>query len=238
MRTRFSGRRAQRGESHGKREDRAPRADSEPGFGNEAPVSRVGEASPDMSAEAFHAAPSGAPAEKVAGQRAARRGKPVRTLRGRAIAYLSRREHSRSELERKLAPYLEEDAAPDTISQLLDALTREGWLSERRFAESVLNRKAGRYGTQRVVAELRRNQVDAEVIDSLSHVLQDSETSRAQDVWRKKFGRHGAPETPQDRARQARFLASRGFSFATISHVLRHAGDPEADSLEGPDEWS
>jgi regulatory protein len=38
-------------------------------------------------------------------------------------------------------------------------------------------------------------------------------------VWARRFGE--PPATPQERARQARFLQSRGFSAETIGKVLR-----------------
>ena len=68
------------------------------------------------------------------------------SLKARALGYLSRREHSRAELRRKLAPHAE---SADEVEALLDWLEGENWLSNTRFAESVVHRRASRYGTAR-----------------------------------------------------------------------------------------
>lgn len=73
------------------------------------------------------------------------------SLKGRALKYLAQREHSRVELARKLAPHADD---ADDIDTVLDALQAAGWLSEERFVESVLHRKAARLGTARIRQEL------------------------------------------------------------------------------------
>lgn len=142
--------------------------------------------------------------------------RPARSLKGRALGYLSRREYSRSELSRKLEPYAEEG---ESVEALLDSLESEGWLSNSRFAESLLHRRASRMGAGRIVNELKRHAVGQELVEEVSAQLRETELSRAQAVWRKKFGQ--LPETPQDRAKQVRFLATRGFSQAIIGKILK-----------------
>ena len=142
--------------------------------------------------------------------------RPVRSLKGRALGYLSRREYSRAELSRKLAPYAEEG---DSIDTLLDSLESEGWLSDSRFAESLLNRRASRMGASRIVNELKRHAVGQTLVEEVSAQLKETELARAQAVWRKKFGT--LPETPNERAKQARFLATRGFSQGIIGKILK-----------------
>ncbi|WP_425511382.1 recombination regulator RecX [Pararobbsia alpina] len=157
-------------------------------------------------------------------QRKSARTPVKRSLKGRALGYLSRREHSRAELARKLTPFVEEG---DSLDAVLDALEREGWLSDARFAESVVHRRAGRFGASRIVGELKRNAVDSELIDQLAGDLRDSERSRARDVWSKKFS--SLPATPAERMRQARFLMMRGFSSAAISAVLKGSDRNDED---------
>jgi len=151
-------------------------------------------------------------------------GKPKRSLKGRALGYLSRREHSRSELARKLAPFVEESDGEQAVERLLDALGNEGWLSDSRFAESVVNRRASRFGASRIVGELKRHGIDSDLVASVSADLKSSEWDRIRLVWGKKFGRLAS--TPAERAKQARFLATRGFSRDAIMRVLR-VGDDE-----------
>src|SRR3546814_13630963 len=67
------------------------------------------------------------------------------SLKARAVGFLSRREHSRLELERKLAPYAA-DAAE--LERVLDQLEREQWLSNQRFDQALVNRRAQRQGVR------------------------------------------------------------------------------------------
>ncbi|HDR8996970.1 TPA: recombination regulator RecX [Burkholderia vietnamiensis] len=145
--------------------------------------------------------------------------KPPRSLKGRALGYLSRREYSRAELARKLAPYVGED---ESVELVLDALEQEGWLSDARFAESLVHRRASRVGVARIVSELKCHAVGDTLVEEVNAQLRETELTRAQAVWRKKFG--ALPQTPAERAKQARFLAARGFSSATIVKLLK-AGD-------------
>jgi len=151
--------------------------------------------------------------------------KPARSLKGRALGYLSRREYSRAELARKLAPYAGEG---ESVEPVLDALEQEGWLSDARFAESLVHRRASRVGTARIVGELKRHAVGDALVEEVGAQLRETEWARAQAVWRKKFG--AVPQTPAERAKQARFLATRGFSRATIVKLLK-----DGDELFGDD---
>ncbi|MBN3791035.1 recombination regulator RecX [Burkholderia sp. Ac-20353] len=162
---------------------------------------------------------SGAAADPEAGGSArtsSSSSKPARSLKGRALGYLSRREYSRAELARKLAPYVGED---ESVEPVLDALEQDGWLSDARFAESLVHRRASRVGAARIVNELKRHAVGDTLVEEVSAQLRETEWARAQAVWRKKFG--ALPQTPAERAKQARFLAARGFSSATIVKLLK-----------------
>lgn len=145
------------------------------------------------------------------------------TVRERALGYLTRREHSRAELARKLAVYCEDR---DEIDALLDDFARRGWLSEARFAEMVVQARQGRFGSRRIVHELREKGVSEEAIAAALPQVQENELETARAVWTKKFG--ALPADAKDKARQIRFLASRGFGQETIYKVMRgNAGDEQ-----------
>lgn len=150
---------------------------------------------------------------------------PVLSLKARALRYLSLREHSRFELRRKLLKYAEEG---DDVDALLDFLEKNNWLSQERFAESLVNRKAARFGNSRVVAELQSHGVTGEALDDIKAELSDSETARAVEVWRRKFGT--VAEDAAARAKQMRFLLQRGFSQRAARIAMQ--GAPEEDELE------
>ncbi len=136
------------------------------------------------------------------------------TLRERAIAFLARREHSRAELARKLAPHGE----ADEVAALLDALEQENLLSNARYADMLAHARAGRHGSLRLKAELRDKGVPAPLIESALAEARTSDLESARAVWAKKFGQ--PPADAADRARQMRFLASRGFPADVVRRVV------------------
>jgi regulatory protein len=143
------------------------------------------------------------------------------TLRERALRLLARREHARVELQRKLAPHAE---SAEQLAQLLDDLTARRLLSDERYAEMRMHSRAARYGNARLAHELRQQGVADEVAEA---AIADSgdETERARAVWRKKFA--ALPGDAAERAKQARFLQSRGFAMAIILRVLKGGFDDE-----------
>ncbi|MEI6599825.1 MAG: recombination regulator RecX [Comamonadaceae bacterium] len=138
------------------------------------------------------------------------------SLKGRALRLLSGREHSRTELERKLARFEEE---PGTLKRALDDLQAKGFISEQRVIESVLHRRAAKLGTARLKHELQGKGLDPQAVAQAMVQLKLSEHERALAVWQKKFG--AAPASPLEAARQIRFLAARGFGAEAIRKIVK-----------------
>lgn len=138
------------------------------------------------------------------------------SLKGRALRYLAAREHSRLELERKLAPHATEQ--PAELARVLDELETRGFISEERVAEFVLHRRAGKLGAARVLHELREKGLSEAVVAEAAEQLRASEHARAQTVWQKKFG--APPQDQKERARQLRFMAARGFAADVVRAVV------------------
>lgn len=153
--------------------------------------------------------------------------KTERSLKARAVDLLSRREHSRLELARKLARYAADSTEVDAV---LSDLESQGLLSNDRFANSLVHRRAGKLGTSRIVQELRQHGVSAEQVAELRGSLRESEESRARIVWQKRYGK--APADAAERAKQMRFLAARGFGTDTIRKVISSAGNASSDEDE------
>jgi len=144
-----------------------------------------------------------------------------KSLRQRALEYLSKREYSAAELAQKLKGYAEE---ADDVAALIEDFKTRGWLSDARYAEQMVHARQAKFGKARVAHELREKGVDDTLIAEAVAGLQDSEVERASEVWRKKF--KAAPTTREEWAKQARFLQSRGFTFEIIKQILnRHAED-------------
>lgn len=148
------------------------------------------------------------------------------SLKARAIDLLSRREYSRLELQRRLSRYTQDK---DEIQALLDTLEREKWLSNTRFAQSLVNRRAAKHGTLRIVQELKQSGVEQTDISLLAESLQSTELARATEVWRRKFG--CLPDDQKAYAKQVRFLVSRGFALSTFHRILDavKSGDIDVD---------
>jgi regulatory protein len=137
------------------------------------------------------------------------------SLKGRALRLLSQREHSRTELERKLAPHEE---VPGELAKALDELQARDFINDGRAVDSVVNRRSGKLGSARIQQELAAKGLSGEAVAQAMASLKDSELSRAQEVWRKKFGT--APQDPQAKAKQMRFLLSRGFPSEVVRRTV------------------
>jgi regulatory protein len=144
------------------------------------------------------------------------------SLKGRALRLLGGREHSRAELERKLAKYEEEEGQ---LARVLDELQAKGFISEERVVESVLHRRAARLGAGRIRQELQAKGLGGEVVAQAMQQLRATELARARDVWRRRFG--APPQDAAERGKQARFLAARGFAGDVIQRVLGRGGEDD-----------
>lgn len=158
------------------------------------------------------------------------RKKPELSLRARALQYLARREYSRAELRGKLLPHVGnngESGQPqaEDLDALLDDLTARGWLSDARAATQLLHAKRSRFGVQRITQALRQKGIAEDLIGEVLPGLRETELDAARSVWQKKFS--ALPRDDKEKARQVRFLQSRGFGFDVIFQVLRSEFDIE-----------
>ena len=133
-------------------------------------------------------------------------------LKARALRHLARREHSRAELERKLAPH-----APDgeALRALLDLLEQKKQLSNERFAEQRAHVLARKYGPARIRHDLKERGISPELVERVSSA---GELERARAILERKYRAPAASR--EDRARRARFLQGRGFSAEVIHRLV------------------
>ena len=145
---------------------------------------------------------------------------PPISLKGRALRLLSGREYSRAELERKLASHEEE---PGALAKALDELQAKDFINEQRVVDSVVHRRSPKLGTQRIRQELQAKGLEPEAVAQAVAQLRTTEVDRAREVWRKKFG--DPPADAAQRAKQMRFLATRGFGGDAIRKVVSGADE-------------
>jgi len=156
---------------------------------------------------------------------AAKAGKPPASPKVLAVRMLARRDYSRSELTQKLA---HKGIPHEDIEQALDALAAAGYLSDARYANAVVAQRSGRYGKRAIAYALREKGIsapDAQV--AMAPLAETDELADATALWQQRFG--AAPANPREKARQVRFLQSRGYGLSVVLRVLRAAGAPVDD---------
>ncbi len=153
------------------------------------------------------------------GRRAGREQTPVQ----RALGLLTRREHSRKELARKLAwRGIEADEAEAAVERLADL----GWQDDTRFAQSLVrSRAASGYGPVRIRAELGTHGLDREAVAQAMESFEGDWAQTARDLVQRRFG-----ATLNDiaaRRKAADFLLRRGFDSASVRSATRFDPDDE-----------
>jgi regulatory protein len=138
------------------------------------------------------------------------------SLMGRALRYLSRREHSRQELRKKLLPYAESDIELDELMAKLEA---QSWLSDERFAESLVRRKSERYGSLKIVDELKQQGIEGDSLLEIKERLKVSDAMRAWELWQRKFDSTFTKD-PKEKSKQMRYLVSKGFPLNVVTKIV------------------
>ncbi len=147
------------------------------------------------------------------------------SLRARALRALARREYCRAELQAKLMTHIIET---DDVGALLDDLEKRGWLSDVRALEQNVRIRSARFGTQRIAHELKQKGFSDELISAALPQLKQGELEAARAVWQRKFA--SPPQDQKEKAKQVRFLQSRGFSMEVIFNVMKLSSSAEDES--------
>ena len=136
-------------------------------------------------------------------------------LKARALRLLARREHTRVELARKLAP---KAASPGELDALLTGLEGRKQLSDERYAEARTHQLSRKFGALKVRRELVAKGVEREAAARFAADVEKTDFERARLILARKYR---APATARkERLRRARFLQSRGFSPEVIRRAL------------------
>lgn len=143
--------------------------------------------------------------------------KAEKSLKSRALEYLSRREMSKLELKRKLAPYAEDEAEIDAV---LAEFADLNWQSDERFTESFMNSKSRKHGRMRLQQALTQKGVDADIIAEYLPNAEE-ELAHACEVLRKKFRQPA--KNINEKQKQTCFLLYRGFGYDIIQQALNLA---------------
>ena len=141
------------------------------------------------------------------------------TLKLRALRLLARREYSRPELEERLAV---KGASRAEVGSLLDELEALGYLSNERYARSVVAQKAGQFSRRSIAAALKAKGVASDAVAAAMAEVEIDDALALETLWRRRFG--SVPTNEREKARQVRFLQARGFALSAILKLLREQG--------------
>lgn len=161
---------------------------------------------------------SGGGGDGVASSAPKRRRRPEPTPLQRALGLLTRREHSRLELARKLQQRgVERDQADAAIDKLADA----GWQDDGRFAESLLRSRAGSgYGPAYIRAELATHGLGGEVIAAVMEGFEGDWIENARDLLQRRHPQALAGDRDA-RRKAADFLLRRGFGMDQVRAAMQ-----------------
>ena len=138
-------------------------------------------------------------------------------LKVRALRFLTRREHSRAELAGKLAPHAE---SPQALEAVLDDLAQRKQLSDERYAETRAHWLSRKYGAAKIRQDLKEHGVADAVIERVSA---EGDLEKARAILARKY--RAPVTTREEKAKRARFLQSRGFSYEIIRKLLSTGGE-------------
>lgn len=146
---------------------------------------------------------------------------PEYKARATALRLLARREHSRSELTRKLR---QRELPAGIIASVLDEYEQEGWLSDERFADVYGRQRFDLgYGPLRIRSELQQRGVSLWP-PSLAKLTDRDWIEQAIRTREKKFGLQSVSDDWSEKARQARFLVQRGFTSQQAERAIEAGG--------------
>lgn len=144
-------------------------------------------------------------------------------LRRHAVALLARREHARAELRVKLTRRF--GAAAD-VEPVLDWCEEHDFLNDRRFAGLFVRSRIERgQGPLRIRAELQQRGVAGPMIQAALDEAGCDWSALAREVRSRRFSL--PPLDTREKARQLRFLQSRGFDAEQSFQALGGNGEQD-----------
>lgn len=130
---------------------------------------------------------------------------------------LSRREHSQSEIRAKLA---HKNVDPELVEAALGQFINAGLQSDERYCESRIRALAAKgSGERKIRADLALHGISTNLVERILSEQDIDFYALARSVKEKKFGL-GVPQQFKDKAKQMRFLQTRGFEMSQIHYAM------------------
>ncbi|MEO5628861.1 MAG: regulatory protein RecX [Thermomonas sp.] len=160
--------------------------------------------------------------DAVSSSAPSRRRRPELSPTQRALGLLTRREHSRLELTRKLTG---RGIDTDDAQAAVDKLSAAGWQDDARFAELLVRSRANTgYGPVRIRAELGIHALEAAVIAAAMDGFGGDWFHNARDLLQRRHPAALAGDRTAQR-KAADFLLRRGFTMEQVMAALRTRSD-------------
>ncbi|MBD8614672.1 regulatory protein RecX [Pseudomonas putida] len=141
-------------------------------------------------------------------------------LEGYALWMLAQRDMTRYTVKQKLLGYAQDRADAELV---LDRMEELGYLDDRRFAEVYIRscRETRGYGPIKIKGKLKEKGISDSLIQEFLDDKDDCWALKAREMRERRFG--DAPTEMDEKNRQIRFLAGRGYSFAQIKQAFKPA---------------
>jgi regulatory protein len=110
-------------------------------------------------------------------------------------------------------------------------LEAQSWLSDERFAESLVRRKSERYGSLKIVEELKQQGIQGDSLIEIKERLKVSDAMRAWELWQRKFDSM-VTKDPKEKSKQMRYLVSKGFPLSVVTRIVDGRFSPIEEESE------
>ena len=142
-------------------------------------------------------------------------------VREAAVRLLARRQHSQSELLRKLSAR----GSPESIVlEVVNELQEQGYQSQSRFTQMLIKgRMAKLYGMNKIRSELAQHNIGSTMIADTVAELDVDWFDICKQAYQKKYGRYDSIGSSTDWAllqKHKRYLWQRGFTEEQISYAM------------------
>jgi regulatory protein len=143
-------------------------------------------------------------------------------LEGYALWLLAQRDMTRHKVKEKLTGYALDRS---DIEIVLDRMEELGYLDDRRYTQSYIRscRDSRGYGPMKTRAKLKEKGIHENLINEFLDEKNKSWALKARELRERKFGE--LPTVYDEKNKQMRSLASRGYSFDQIKEAFMVVGE-------------
>lgn len=139
-------------------------------------------------------------------------------IKQQCLRLLARREHSRKEMQGKLAA---KGYSSAQVTRVIDSLVQEGWQDDQRYAENYARFRCQKgFGPVRITYELSQQGIDKATIDTALKQATDDWMVVLENVYAKKYSTIEGLDN-NERGQRTRFLQQRGFSISMINSLFK-----------------